>query len=417
MAEGMRKIQHLRDALSDKQEREKNFLELVKSAHTFQELIWATERLRTQLDHSTDLERELIVIEAEEEVDPEYGMSNIREYPDLLKKVLELRTRRAEYNSEYRREVLGFFSRESEQSFTVHAVNLEGKPVQEESEYPIIIAPGFTVGHEAVRRNCVGLAELHHSALTFEVPPESTSYDSSKQYQDGLNDFGKKHVSALLHTVDVANEKIFEKPRQYNVIGYSFGAIVAINAAIAEPEKFHSIVLINPGGLSHLDNSYLLRFVKMVKNSFAHRAQVLKEAGKQKRSLLEMATEPGPSMFEPNRDAAFHREFSTDMDRMSKKGGVQYGIDTGSTISQTNLVPLIQKLEELGIKVTILAAEDDPLFPVDMVLKSGEKAGVPAHDMKGAHANLGFNPGSTSALCIDAFKQMDPKGEGAVHQA
>jgi len=401
---------------------------MVDEAKTFQQLVWIAQRKRVG-DMPTDLEKELITIEAEEDwgdVNSPFGTNDypeIRRSPQLLKKVMVLSTRRNEMNAEYREKLSVAFASESNETFDVYSVNLEKKPGGEVSEHPIIIAPGFTVGHEAVRRNAIGLAELGYSSLTFEVPPETKAYDASIPFPDSTPEFTKHHASALIHTINAANEKIFETPRTYNVIGYSYGAIVAIHAAIAEPEKFHSIVLINPGGLSHLDDGYLLRFAKLVWNSPKHGKQVLEEAGQRKLSYRERFGQLAKfgeigDIGYADKSVKLHNEFSAEMNDIGARGGLPVALKTASAISQADLVPLIRQLESKGVKIGIWAAEDDPLFPVDDIEVSGAKAGVPTYTMKGAHANLGFNPGPTSELCIDLFRDLDPEGEQPVrHKA
>jgi len=412
--------QHTPDKIQGAESEVQNeFLQRVQEARTFQQLIWAAETMRTE-NGPSELERELAGIEAEEETgDPELT-KEIRQSKTILRKVMGLRTRRAELNAVYREKLSAVFTSGSDEVFAVHAVNLEKMPGDiEKSEFPIIIAPGFTVGSESVRRNAIGLAELGHSAMTFEVPPETTIYDRDAAFPPATPEYTKHHATALLRTIDTGNEKIFSTPRRYNVIGYSFGAIVAITAAIAEPEKFHSIVLINPGGLTHIDDPYLLRFAKMAINATAHKRQVIEEAGKKKPSLRERLS-PSHIMealstigempdLDADKKSWLHGEFSTEMKSIGKRGGLKGAVEIADAISQANLIPLIRELESKGVKIGILAAEKDPLFPVDQIETSGQKAGVPTYNLAGAHANLGFNPGPTSELCIDTFRELDPE--------
>ncbi|MBI5457777.1 hypothetical protein HY971_03570 [Candidatus Kaiserbacteria bacterium] len=414
------------DSLERLTEKNQNFLEQISSARTFQQLIWGVEAAAVESGDGAKvlndnggtvsagkLLRELTRVDTEEERGDPNDLETVRQIKPLQRKVLDIRSARASLNAIYRDARTQWQTPISDEYFSIHAINRKefneknGLPAPEDT-IPIWIAPGFRVGAEALRRNAVGMSELDHSVATYVVDPRNEATDSRYTFPPNIPALTKMHASALLTAIEAGSKNIFRGEEKVNVLGYSNGAINAIVAAMALPERFNKIILVNPAGLTDLNDPYLLRFLKLSAKSFTHGKQVLTEAGLKpaQSRLTQLADMGGPDM-EVDKPRDLYEEFSAEMNEIGKKGGLRAAIDTASAISQADLIPMIQYLTERGVKIEILAAEGDPMFSEKQIEESGRKAGVPVVTLAGAHANVGFSPGAMAEIYIDAFKDMD----------
>lgn len=433
------------ESYSELSEQRSRFLGLIAEARTFQQLVWSAEiaslaqdkNPRILNDQGDPISTERIVQElinidiGEERGNPEDQIA-LRQISPLFQKVLELRTQRAEFNALYRDEIAVRTSPTEDEFFAIHAIDRgkfnkeKGLPSPEEAT-PIMIALGYSTGDIAARRNAIGLAELGRSVATFDLPPTNTYFDPTLKYPSNTADFTKVHVTALLRSLEESDKRAFDnKNGKYDVMAYSVGGINSIIAATIRPERFRKILLVNSAGLTGIEDPYWKRYKTLAKNAFAHKKQVLSEAGKtpQKMNFFERMAllynyewddtpeEAGKKSYDFNRFEELHSEFSAEMAAISKKGGWTMPLKVADAISRTNLIPMISNLtEKHGIKVGILPAEKDPLFDVSQVERSGEAAGVDVFPATGAHANLGFNPAGMTELYLDFMAHMDEPGD------
>lgn len=428
------------DLRTELHKRKERFLELVSEAKTFQQLIWDTEiaslgqekRQKVLGDSgmpvsSERLTQELINIDIGEEEGNPGDQRALRQIKPLFRKVVELRQQRLEFNTLYRDELNVRTTPEEDEFFAIHAIDRETYNKQKglsspEEKTPIMIALGYSTGDIAARRNAVGLAELGRSVATFDLPPKNTYFDPTLAYPRETADFTKVHVTALLKALEESDKRIFNNTDgKYDLMAYSVGAINTVIAATIRPEKFRKILLVNPAGLTGIENPYWKRYLTLARNAVAHRKQVLSEAGKtpQKMGFFERMAllynfewddteeDADKKMYDYNRLGDLHSEFSAEMEAISKKGGWKMPFQVANAISKINLIPLIENLTARGIKIGILPAENDPLFNVQEVEQSGKAAGVDVFPAVGAHANLGFNPAGMTELYLDFMAHMD----------
>ncbi|MDB5238263.1 MAG: hypothetical protein JWM46_533 [Candidatus Kaiserbacteria bacterium] len=379
----------------------------------------------------------------EEEGDPIEGLREIRRIKPLLQRVMELRSTRKVLNSQYAQEWQTRLTPTGEE-FSVHAIDRakvkEMRPP--EDDVPIVIAPGYTVGPRATRRNAIGLAELGHSVMTYAVPTNSKNFDPDKKFGEDVPVYSKVHATALLRAMEEGEKEIFERPTKFDVIGYSFGAISTLIAADAAPEKFRNIVLINPAGLTHTTDPELLlrlkqfipadvvdsvnskvryvrRLASTVVNSSKHGKQVLEQIGEKSPTFLDRIPTPGKISkalselgemdLTLNKDKAMYADFSPEMKEIGAKGGLSEALHIADAISWADMLPIIERLRWLGIQITILPGEGDPLFDVDDIERSGKIARTDTFAIAGGHAQLGFRPGAISEISVDSIHRMNEK--------
>ncbi|MCE9541165.1 alpha/beta hydrolase [Candidatus Kaiserbacteria bacterium] len=426
--------------LKELTEKRPQFLELVKDAKTFQQLIWDAEiaglgqetRAKVLGDDGSTVSvdrivQELINIDIGEEQEDPGNQRSLRQIRALFQKVVELRSQRAEFNTLYREERVVRTTPAEDEFFAIHAIdrgafNKEKNLDAPEEKTPIMIALGYSTGDIAARRNAVGLAELGRSVATFDLPPKNTYFDPTLNYPPNTADFTKVHVTALLKSLEECNKNVFDNPDgKYDVLAYSVGGINTVIAAMIRPEKFRKILLVNSAGLTNRNDPYWKRFKKLAQSAVAHRKQVLSEAGKtpQKMSFFERMAllydfawndteeEDAEKVYDYNRLADLHTEFSAEMEAISKKGGWKMPFQVADAISRIDLVPMIKYLkEEHGIEIGMLPGEGDPLFDVSQIEEAGKDAGVDVFPAVGAHANLGFNPAGMTELYVDFLAHM-----------
>lgn len=419
-------------SLQELHEKKDRLLELAHDAKTLQELVWYTEAMEVGsgknakvLSDSGEslsakrLAQEITNIDVEEERGAPEEQAALRQIRPLFQKVIELRSTRMEFNALYRDELVVRTTPKEDEFFGIHAVNRETYNKEKnlpppEDTTPIMIALGYSTGDIAARRNAISLAELGRSVATFDLPPQNKYFDTSLNYPPNTPDFTKVHVTALLRSLEESDKKVFNNPDgKYDVMAYSVGAINTIKAAMIRPEKFRKILLVNPAGLTFSTDPYWKRYKTLATNAFNHRAQVLSEAGKKpmtfadRMALLYNFEWGGDIDPDANKPYMLHTEFSEEMEAISKKGGWKMPFKVADAISRTDLVPMIQHLQSLGIKIGVLPAEHDPLFPEQQIEASGKRAGVDVFPAVGAHANLGFNPAGMAHLYIDFLAHMD----------
>jgi|GEM_PF-5219138 pimeloyl-ACP methyl ester carboxylesterase len=414
------------------------FRKLLPHVRTYQELMWLVEgeaALNGKPEISSDAgapiaasqllsELEMLEYKEGEAKGLLFTADATRRIQPLQRKIVEIESTRAALNGIYKEETAARAVPDIDEFFTVRMINRHrfdeehaASPEGARDATPIMIAPGYSVGAEALRRNAIGIAELGRSVATFVVPPTNREFDPRISFPPDTPSLTKIHATALLKAIDTCNEKTFGEGTKFDALGYSQGAINTVVAALAQPEKFRNILLVNPAGLTELDEPYLTRFFKLSKKSFNHRDQVLTEAKRRPLTLrqrfskehylwiLDNIFDSGWETFDRSR--VMHDEFSPEMQAMGKKGGFKGAVKVADAISRTNLIPMIQKVQQLGVRVAILPAEEDPLFDVAQIEEAGKKAGVEVYGAAGAHANVGFRPGAMASLYIDCFQDMN----------
>lgn len=338
-----------------------------------------------------NLMREIQGIEAEDE-----HLSkgwNINELGALKRRVFELRSARQLLVSEYRNEHKREMGPKGDQ-VKVYGVSAETlrKTRTVEDETPVLIAAGFSVNSRASEKTCVGVAEEGRPVMTFDVPPNSRDFDPADTYPEGITDMTKMYATGIVRALDIGQEEIFHKEQKIDGIGYSMGAISILAAAVQHPDRFRNIVLIDPAGLSNLDDPSWKRFMQLGARSAQHKAQV--------------GAQVEGSVYGDIRYKLFHAQFSSEMAKEQLEGGLPYLVSTAATIAQTDLLKLIQEAQQKGIGISVLVGEEDPLFPHEEVAKYASKAGITPNPVKGGHANVGFSPANSAHECVLALNSL-----------
>lgn len=387
--------------------------EAIQHARTFGQLSWHMERIKMLApgrdpmvigkEGAVPIEALLAEIESEDlgRARGTTALDVSRTIPTLMQRILEMRAMRSLIEQRYAAKEHIPIVPESKPKIEVRSIPLDdipgARPAKDRT--PVMIAPGFGVGPPHMKRFATSMAELGRSVITYGVPKGDVEFDPSIGFTPDTPMEAREHASALLRTMEYGSSHIFKNQEKYDVVAYSFGAINALIAAREHPEKFRNIVLVNPAGLTEAKDPRLLRLVKLISNAWNHRQQVIAEAANSKRSK------------------ALYREFAGGLDPKKAARGVigffrslmnidQDAMRTLDAISRANLVPLIRELSEKGVKISVLAAEHDALFDVEQIERAAMDASVNVYALKGAHANVGFNPSGVAEVLIDTLEGM-----------
>lgn len=178
-----------------------------------------------------------------------------------------------------------------------------------------------------------------------------------------------------------------EKIEKVDVIAHSEGAINTLIAALIKPEQFRNIVLDMPAGLIGKDRKYFLigRFCKLfVGEAFARPSQ-LDDPTNALSTLLRV------DKYVFQNDGRTNREVEA--------------------IARADISEMIKKLSEQGVKISVIAGVNDPLFPVNRQIASMRRSGgkLPLrgyYSVIGGHNELSINPGQHAALAFNALENL-----------
>ncbi len=168
-------------------------------------------------------------------------------------------------------------NREGRLAQIVHVAECFPPEGVEKKGRPVLFAPGFTEGPMTLKGNLEHLAALGRETLTYGAS-EGISENASiyGAYLERIPDIGAKafrkesgylyEVRKAVALLQVVEQKNFQT--SIDAIGHSEGCIYLILAALARPEKFHTLLLVNPGGMVGEDT-----FIALVGRAFQHIAQ------------------------------------------------------------------------------------------------------------------------------------------------
>jgi pimeloyl-ACP methyl ester carboxylesterase len=383
-------------------------------AHSFQEVLWAFEPWLHQDMHYgsfTDTDgvvvdvSKLIAFVAQLEIADGQGDLALLEYnlPDLYEKLQLLNRARKAIREIY--ELPHRIEQPGELPLEVFALDAQDPRLAASIEpsgdtVPVVCIPGLSDSLIPMRRLSLSIAEHGRSVMTVKKPQANEIVDPSYGIAEGMPRYVQENASAALTGINYGISNIFgenqiDRPRVVDAIGYSFGAITTVAAALAQPEKFRSIILLNPSGISDAEMTPLLRFGKLARDTI--RAQ---SAHARFAQVSERATH-------------FFQEMKQETASADHQGGLTVALKTAEAISQVNLVPLLEELESKGVRVIVVPAQDDSLFKLDDILRRFKHPDTPpgesnisAYELAGPHINHILSSGAVGALLNDILEEV-----------
>ena len=217
------------------------------------------------------------------------------------------------------------------------SIQLDGQPVEvidaapdhPTSEVPVLYAPGWNPDATVLRQIMPELTKVGRRGIAL-CAPHGIGGKS--------NDPETRKAQAVLALI---KEKNLSK---VDAIGHSEAGLYLIEAALKEPEKFRSILLINPAGIIGKDSlpGLAARFVKSMVLDFSRRCQELVQKGK-------------------------HQEHSRLMRHILKGGGPSlspYAPKEVNALASRQVGDSLSTLREKGVHICIMRTKGDEAFPV-----------------------------------------------------
>ena len=268
---------------------------------------------------------------------------------------------------------------------------------------PIMVVGGCNDTLIPAQRMGESLAERGHDVMTLKVATKATAIDERFEFPADTPECVAVQASAILNSAEYASENRFTQhqadysPQQYDAVGYSFGAINLVTAALADPKRFRKITLYNPAGIH--DPSL---------DAQAREARI--KAGMQQ-SVRQT--------FQLSREEPLMRELLAEKKEPPFDNDLQATVDMAEAAVATDLIPMITELEEQGVEVEIVASTEDSLCPVSGIRAATEEHGIPVYEIPGTHNSQIQNPALAAEVVEDIFETSEsldtPTNEAAIH--
>lgn len=213
-------------------------------------------------------------------------------------------------------------------------------PESPKTNIPVAIMPGWSHTPEVWKENARVLVENGRRVVSLDAPHGSDQLRAAEA--EDIPEAELRRVSAFLAGLDATGLQ------KVDAMGHSEGAIDILLAAKLEPDRFRTVILINPGGLigSDVFTSLVGRFA-VEKTLAAVRGIREGTLSKSKTSFVEGIKSV---MRQPVR--AFKE--------------VQ-------AIANANLVHLLRDIKEKEVNIVIIHSAEDPVFPFLRMNKSIQK--------------------------------------------
>lgn len=215
-------------------------------------------------------------------------------------------------------------------------INLGGQDVEvidaeaseQSSDIPILYSPGWNPDGQVLRQIVPSITQGGRRGIAFSAP-HGIPVDSTDPVERK-----SEAVHALLENKEI---------EQVDAIGHSEAGLYLVEAALKNPERFRSILLVNPAGINGPDTIPKLsfRFVQGMVSDFAGRCRDLFERGEhQKHSrLLRHYVRGAKSSLSPQSP----REVQA--------------------MSERQIPEKLRELRAKGVRVSIIQTTDDKAFP------------------------------------------------------
>src|SRR4030042_3032185 len=237
---------------------------------------------------------------------------------------------------------------------------------------PVVLAAGWAETPNTHMGTLETIFSEERRGISLEYPRKGGTQLENKYPEVEL-----KKAEALLAVIE---DRDIDK---VDVIAHSEGAINAIIAAQLRPDKFRNIVFVEPAGLIGNDNLLKLasRFTLMLSKEGIRLA-----GGSGSRKVRLQAAREAVKYFSANPVRACRE---------------------AKAISAADIYEMLESLEKVGIKVSVIHGVDDTVFPMKKLLDTArQKDGIPTigfYSVKGDHREISVHPEKYTALAINAL--------------
>ncbi|KKQ89634.1 MAG: Alpha/beta hydrolase fold protein [Candidatus Curtissbacteria bacterium GW2011_GWC2_38_9] len=243
-------------------------------------------------------------------------------------------------------------------------------------ETPVLLVPGWSENYDTYKKTlAVGFNEGRRIVTVGQSgngqSPESQEYpeEELRKAQLLLNVLGKKGIEKA------------------DVIAHSEGAINGLIAAIMKPYQFRNIVLDKPAGFIGKDTKAALtgRFIKLLLQEIIARPILLTDSTSSIRAGARTA-----------------RYIAENPQRVLKEMDALTSVD---------ITEIMTSLSNQGIKFSVIAGVNDPLFPVSrQIADMREHGNVPPlkgyYSVIGGHNKLSIDASRHASLAFNALENL-----------
>jgi pimeloyl-ACP methyl ester carboxylesterase len=268
------------------------------------------------------------------------------------------------------------------------------KPENQKEEVPVLIAPGWGATMESFKPGLKVLSEKGRRVVSLDQPrkggtiPQSQNEEIEKWYKEKgqkYPDFPSEELRKAQTILGLLEQKNLEKA---DVIAHSEGAINVCIAAMLEPEKFkgRTIILYSPAGVIGKDNIFRLQKGAAATTSRTETVSDIPVTEKET-EYLESTKHITPDYLKANPLRALKETWA---------------------ISRANIEEMLRYIRSKGIKVILVGAVDDTMFPMDKMQQNVKSDFVDGFvSVKGGHMQIQVHP----EIFMSAIETMLPKAE------
>jgi pimeloyl-ACP methyl ester carboxylesterase len=285
--------------------------------------------------------------------------------------------------------------------FTINGAQVESvdiKPEHQKDEVPVLVAPGWGATMESFEPGFEVLAKKGRRVISLDHPRkggnihDSYNEDIEKWYQEKgqkYPDWPSEELRKAQTILGLLEEKKLDK---VDVIAHSEGAINVCIAAMLHPEKFigRTIILYSPAGLIGKDSIFRLQ-----KGAGANTAST--------KSISEVPITYAETEY---------LKSTTHITPDYMKANPIRALKETWTISQARIEDMLRYLREKGIRIIVVGAVDDTMFPMGSATQAGGMQKNVKKDfidgflaVKGGHMQIQVHP----EIFMSAIETMLPK--------
>lgn len=258
---------------------------------------------------------------------------------------------------------------------------------ENEKETPVFLLKGWGLTARSLRGVLQGLYVGGRRALAINNPNgiDSTEFEAP----DEIKKVELEKVAALFAAMDA------KKIEQTDIVAHSEGCLQAVYAAMLRPKKVRNLVLIDPAGMIGQDSRLALA-IRTFKDDRA--ARKFANEGKYGNADLAKA----------------NMEYGAKgMTKVVKENFKEMMIDATGAITKSDIIESLKYLRAEGVKISIIHAVDDELFPMKMLLGNASKDMADGfYSIKGTHNQVGLYEGKNLDLvngALDNLEALPPK--------
>lgn len=267
---------------------------------------------------------------------------------------------------------------------TVDAVDVTPPNV---SNLPVLLAPGWSENQDTYKKSLKVIYDAGRRAITVGYGRRGGETEKHETYPQA-------ELRKANQLLGILAAKGIDK---VDGIFHSEGAINGLIAVALRPDKFRNIVLDKPAGLIGKDTKTKLtaRFLKLLVTEVVERKPF---------SFSDPTNSVSSSAKTLNYIAGNPLRMLSEMDALTTQ----------------DITNLIHCLKGQGIKFSIIAAPDDPLFPVKRQIEymkqkqeeSGKKLPIEGYySVRGGHNELSINADYHTLLAVDALNGLQRRRE------